>query len=458
MSGSPASARVPWAAGTTPDRGERSLGRGSRFGTWRDPGWHGAILAQPGGAAWCGPDRGAVCADRTAGPILPAMSEPHRQAPDRRPTPPACRALLLLNAIFPGLGHLVGGPPQVGADPGAARAGRCGGHRPGPLVGERSDVARCAAVRPGCARRSCSWSQALPACCGASVALGAVRRITPLRATTPDDRRAAILSVAIVLRAAARSSPASRWTPATPRPRSSQPVDEGGAWVPDASAPPVASDDPDFGIEPSPSASLEPSASASASPSPTPAIPRVNVLLIGMDSGVGRNTALTDTMIVASLDPVGKDGLDGVDPARHGGRAPAGRPHLPGQDQRPRLLRALAPRQVPGRQGRPVRARGSPGRAARTSRSTCGPRSTSAGFVDLVDSVGGVNVNVTDGFCDPRYKEYGINGFNISPGRYHFDGEHALAYARDPQGRRRERLHPGRPASRRSSPPCATGS
>jgi LCP family protein required for cell wall assembly len=52
------------------------------------------------------------------------------------------------------------------------------------------------------------------------------------------------------------------------------------------------------------------------------------------------------------------------------------------------------------------------------------------GFVALVDSVGGVNVTVTDGFCDPRYKEYGIEGFSISPGRYHFDGEHALAYAR----------------------------
>ncbi len=52
------------------------------------------------------------------------------------------------------------------------------------------------------------------------------------------------------------------------------------------------------------------------------------------------------------------------------------------------------------------------------------------GFVYLVDSVGGVNVNVTDGFCDPGYKEYGIDGFNITPGRYHFDGEHALAYAR----------------------------
>ena len=52
------------------------------------------------------------------------------------------------------------------------------------------------------------------------------------------------------------------------------------------------------------------------------------------------------------------------------------------------------------------------------------------GFVYLVDSVGGVNINVTNGFCDPTYDEYGINGFGVSPGRYHMNGGQALAYAR----------------------------
>ena len=65
---------------------------------------------------------------------------------------------------------------------------------------------------------------------------------------------------------------------------------------------PVASAEPDpsFLAPASPSAS----ASASPSPSPTPLVPRVNVLIVGVDAGVGRNTYLTDTMIVASLDPV----------------------------------------------------------------------------------------------------------------------------------------------------------
>jgi LytR_cpsA_psr family len=52
------------------------------------------------------------------------------------------------------------------------------------------------------------------------------------------------------------------------------------------------------------------------------------------------------------------------------------------------------------------------------------------GFINLVDSVGGVTINVTDGFCDPGYHEYGINGFGVSPGRYFMNGAQALAYAR----------------------------
>ena len=73
--------------------------------------------------------------------------------------------------------------------------------------------------------------------------------------------------------------------------------------------------DPSF-LVPAPSASA--SASASATPSPTPAIPRINVLIVGVDSAPNRNTYGTDTMIVASLDPVDPDRVDDLDPARHG--------------------------------------------------------------------------------------------------------------------------------------------
>ena len=57
-----------------------------------------------------------------------------------------------------------------------------------------------------------------------------------------------------------------------------------------------------------PAAVRSPSGLPSASPSPTPAPvdPRITGLIVGVDSGVGRNTYLTDTMIVVSIDPATK--------------------------------------------------------------------------------------------------------------------------------------------------------
>ena len=53
------------------------------------------------------------------------------------------------------------------------------------------------------------------------------------------------------------------------------------------------------------------------------------------------------------------------------------------------------------------------------------------GFVNVVNTLGGVNVNVERAFCDPTYNEYGYNnGFSITTGRHHLNGNQALAYAR----------------------------
>ena len=53
------------------------------------------------------------------------------------------------------------------------------------------------------------------------------------------------------------------------------------------------------------------------------------------------------------------------------------------------------------------------------------------GFVVVVDTLGGVNVNVAHGFCDPGYDEYGFTaGFSITAGRHHLNGQQALAFAR----------------------------
>ena len=52
------------------------------------------------------------------------------------------------------------------------------------------------------------------------------------------------------------------------------------------------------------------------------------------------------------------------------------------------------------------------------------------GFVKLVDSVGGVDVDPDHAFCDNGYHDFGVWGFGIGAGPHHLDGAHALAYAR----------------------------
>ncbi len=353
-------------------------------------------------------------------------------------TPPAPRPrssaprLLLLTALVPGLGHLVAG------------------RRLWALVLALPLIAMLVAIGIALAGSSATSLAARlfdPTVLGVLlvlqstlllwrlVALGAVRVVTPIRPTAAT-LAALLASIAIIvgpqlvvasLTLDARDAAAEVY----------QPVDEGGAWVPDGSPVPIASDDPDFGFEspdpgdlPGDLPSGDPSAEPSATPSPTPAVPRVNVLLIGVDSGrASVHTFLTDTMIVASLDPVGKTvsmvsiPRDMVDVPLPDGRTFRGKINS---------LVAYAnsnPRKFPGAaDGQSVLA------AALGEllglRIDGWAQVNLPGFRDLVDAVGGINVTVTDGFCDYRYKEFGIQGFSISPGRYHFDGDHALAYAR----------------------------
>lgn len=345
------------------------------------------------------------------------MSEPGRASASR---------LLLLTAIFPGLGHLVAGRPRWAAVLGL------------PLLvlllvlGGGAGLAVATGSTTSFAARLFD-----PAVLGALLALqvvvllwrlaalGAVRSVAALRPSL-TTLIVGLLAVALVvgpqvwlanLTLDARSAALTVYDP----------VDSGGAWVPDQTPPPVEPNDPDFGIDPSPSPSA--SAEASASPSLTPGVPRVNVLLIGMDSGAGRNTALTDTMIVASLDPVGKTvsmasiPRDLVDVPLPDGRIFKGK--INGLVSYVRWN----PAKFPGaRDGQSVLAAALGGLL--DLRIDMWAQVNMGGFVYLVDSVGGVTINVTDGFCDPDYDEYGIDGFGVAPGRYHMNGSQALAYAR----------------------------
>jgi LCP family protein required for cell wall assembly len=189
-----------------------------------------------------------------------------------------------------------------------------------------------------------------------------------------------------------------------------------------------------FPSAPPPASSLAPafSPAVSWSPSPgsTPAPARVTVLLIGQDSGVGRNTALTDTMIVASLDRVAKT-VSMASVPRDLVDAP-----LPGGGTFAPKVNSLAayvrwhPNEFPGYKGN--------GQAvlAYALGTMLGvhidyyAQVDLGGFVQVVNAVGGVDVEVDHAICDPRYFEYGFTGFSIGAGRHHMNGNTALAYSR----------------------------
>jgi polyisoprenyl-teichoic acid--peptidoglycan teichoic acid transferase len=163
--------------------------------------------------------------------------------------------------------------------------------------------------------------------------------------------------------------------------------------------------------------------------SPPPELGRFTVLLIGVDSGAGRNTFLTDTMIVASLDPIA-NAVSMIS-------LPRDTVDLPLPDGS--VFRGKINSLVAYVRSHPSRFPGAPsGEAvlAATLGQLLGVQVDGwaevnlPGFVRVVNALGGIDVYVRDGFCDAGYNEYGINGFAITPGRYHFDGDEALGYAR----------------------------
>ena len=166
-------------------------------------------------------------------------------------------------------------------------------------------------------------------------------------------------------------------------------------------------------------------------PSVAPAVPRVTGLIIGVDSGVGRSTYLTDTMIVVSLDPVAETvslvsiPRDMVDVPLSDGRKFRGKINS---------LVAYArnhPKQFPGSNGKGFDVLMDALGTLLKEPIQYYAKVDLGGFVKVVDTLGGVNVNVARSFCDSHYSEYGYeNGFSIQRGRHHLNGLQALAYAR----------------------------
>lgn len=159
---------------------------------------------------------------------------------------------------------------------------------------------------------------------------------------------------------------------------------------------------------------------------------RVNVLMIGVDSAENRNTMLTDTMIVVSVDPT-----DGSIVMVSVPRDIADFPLPDGRTFRGKINSLYAwswhrPKQFPD-----------------------GPMATLgdaighllgipiqyyaaidlAGFSRMIDAVGGVTVDNPKQISDPGYGWLdGHLGFWLSPGKHRLDGEEALAYVRSRKG------------------------
>jgi LCP family protein required for cell wall assembly len=160
---------------------------------------------------------------------------------------------------------------------------------------------------------------------------------------------------------------------------------------------------------------------------------RVNILLVGVDSAPGRTTALTDTMLVVSLDPDG-DASAMISVPRDLYGAP-----LPDGTLFNRKLNSLMVYAGAHPDAFPLGGVG-------TLKATIGKllgipihyfaAINLLGFKATVDSIGGVDITVLKAIHDPRYNdEYDKRvGFFIEPGTYHMDGRMALAFVRSRKG------------------------
>lgn len=159
---------------------------------------------------------------------------------------------------------------------------------------------------------------------------------------------------------------------------------------------------------------------------------RVNILLVGIDKAPWRDSVLTDSMMVLSVDPVGETATM-VSLPRDLVRVPLG----DGERYGPKLnsLHAYAtshPERFP--QGG-MRALADAVGALLDIRIHYTVEIGFFRFVELVDAIGGVDIEVKKGFYDETYDGIGIDskeakGWGVEAGLHHFNGWEALAYSR----------------------------
>jgi LCP family protein required for cell wall assembly len=173
---------------------------------------------------------------------------------------------------------------------------------------------------------------------------------------------------------------------------------------------------------------------------------RVNFLLLGIDSGVGRDEALTDTILVVSVDPVARSAVM-VSVPRDTGFVP-----LPDRSVYPDGVYPRKINELSTEAGQDA-ATWCPDLPAAPR--TCGLRTLERaiglylgieihyhatvdlqGFVDLIDAIGGVTLCLDGTMVDPEYggPTWPGVGIQLPSGCRPYDGAHALAYARIRKG------------------------
>jgi cell envelope-related function transcriptional attenuator common domain len=160
---------------------------------------------------------------------------------------------------------------------------------------------------------------------------------------------------------------------------------------------------------------------------------RVNILLVGVDSLPGRTTALTDTMLVVSIDPNSTtSAMISVPRDLYGAPLPGGGFY----NQKLNSLMVYAA----------ARPKDFPLGGVGTLKATIGKllgvpihyfaAINLLGFKRTVDAIGGVDITVQRAISDPTYvDEFGHhNGFFIKAGTHHMNGHTALAFVRSRKG------------------------
>lgn len=163
--------------------------------------------------------------------------------------------------------------------------------------------------------------------------------------------------------------------------------------------------------------------------SPPPGSSRINILFTGIDSGNGRDHALTDTMLIASVDPDTKHVAMVSFPRDISNFKLWDGRTFSGKLNSLMTYARLHPKQFPD---------GAVGTLTKELGYLLGvpiyyyAAINLDGFKEMVDLVGGVTVSYDQDIIDPSYvwEDGAPNGYVFHAGTRHLDGRHALAFVR----------------------------